>query len=217
MSDENINNAILKLCLTKPEYFICSFPGKVVIGQPIDCILNANQSFTINRCEYPTFFKALSDIIVLLANECSKDTKTGVLIKKSADLYYFWKLENDFIKFGIENQSEIVFVTLFTESEYVHFLQSYSEALLPSLLLDEVELMIFMKLSKLSLNELVEFQNSKVNISKAIERLNCDIKSPILSILVQSNLDILIVYHKLKSFGDNDFVADSIKLITDAS
>jgi len=217
MSDENINNALLKLCLTKPEFFICSFPGKVIIGEPQNLILIGNKSYTIYRCEYPAFFKSLSDIVTLLADEQRKQNKSGVLIQKTVDVLYFWKLENNFIKFGIEDQSNIVIVTPFTESEFVHLIQSFREALLPSLLLNEIETTIFMKLSKLSLKELIEFQHSKTNISKSIEHVMCQSKSPIVVILIQSNLDILIVYHKLESFGANDFVADSIKYITESS
>jgi len=101
---ENIFEALVKICLLKPEFFICSFPGKIIIGQPKKSILYEDTSFTIFRCDYALFFKALSDICIVIAgenyedlnvtpnNKRSKIEAQGILLKKVPIAYTFGKL-----------------------------------------------------------------------------------------------------------------------------
>jgi len=214
----DINDAVLKLCLHKPDYFLCSYPGKVVIGTVHKLLFSEKQSFIIFRCEYAVFFKALSEICTLLASDPKtkdKNDPKGILVQKSPSLLYFWKYENSCIKFGIEDNYVVTFSEIFTQAEFLDLLQTFKDALIPSLLLTEVEAEVFIQLSKLSLKELSEFQKGSQIISKAIKKLKIESFATFPStILIKSYLDILIVYHKLDSFGSNDFITNSIKLIT---
>ena len=226
---EIITDALLKLCLLKPEFFICAFPGKIIIGQPRKLLLHENKCFTIFRFEYPHFFQSLYEICVLLStdtttkanNEKNKKLQIkekGLLVKKSDTCFYFWLYQNELIKFGIEEQGNTIFTTVFSEVEFFNLLQCFKDSLLPTLILNHIETELFVKLSKLSLKELCEYQKHPQNIEETLKCLKCD--GTVLvntSIIIRVNLDILIIYHKLESLGCDDFIIDSIKMITGAS
>jgi len=202
--------ALLKISLLIPGYFLLVFPGYITICKLKQFFINENEYIHINRSKYAQFFSALSSICVAIAN----DKKTDGLLLEADHSSYFWNWENKLLKIKIKlDGKESTSMTL-SDLEFFHLLQCYKDALYSSLLVNETEHDVLCQLSRLPLKQLIEFEHNSTAISKILKIWKYEKQTLVnLTILVKSCLDCIIIVHKLSSLGDNTFMTSSLKLI----
>lgn len=198
------NLALLNLCLLKNDYFISSYPGKIVFGEVTQKTYISNKRFIINRCHFCTFYKSIITILQNLDGTCK-----GILIEQIDELY-IWEVKKDLVFFLIEISSEIVYKVLFTLEELNNLLDCFKELVLSALLLKIDEVTILQKLGELELQTICDFNDD----SKLLQYLQKQCCNKVESfILVKMNLDVIILQHKLKNLVKTDYRTNQYQLM----
>lgn len=190
------DHALLNVCLLKSDFFISSYPGKIVFGEINQKTFITKKRFIINRCHFCMFYKSIITILQSLDSTCA-----GVLIEQIDELY-IWEVKKDLVFFLIEISSETVYKVLFTLEELNNLLDCFKELVFSSLLLRIDEVSFLKKLGDLELQTICNFADESELLNYL--QKNCCNKIESL-ILVKMNLDVIILQHKLKKLVKTDY------------
>lgn len=194
----NTNSALVNISLSKRDYFISAYPGKVAFGEvELFCFIPLKH-FVIYRHDFCTFYEK---ILVILESLCEKKLKSAILIQNSDNIYGF-EVKNETVTFLIEGNSEIVYKTLFSMCEFNNLIDAFRELILSALLLRQHEVTLVKKLSLLDLPKLKELENNEALIQFLNKSSSNKCEN---SILIQLNFDIVILLHKLNKLVSIDY------------
>ena len=196
MSDNlSTNCSLLTLCLSKEDFFISAYPSKLVFGEVDNYLYKNNKSFVIYKKEFIEFFCGIRNLMKALK---STKKEKGILLKK-VDLVYFWeKLEaQDIFLFGIERNSEIVYKTDFDLVHLNCFFHCFQKLLFSCLLLRDFEVDVINKISILPMKKILELKQNEHVLLQTLKECSEGPNFVNLRILVQNNIDIIIIIHKL--------------------
>jgi len=188
----SIKNSLVTLSLLKRDFFISSFPGKIVFGEVFDGKFEAYKHFLLFRCNYCKFYEKVVDIV-----RATRDEKRSRDVILAEDIFtYYWQIHETGVKLMIEKfETDLVFSTLFTFEEFNNLLDCFKELLLSSLLLKTRDIDIINKISSLDLKQIIEMQNSsQCEEFKKLLAITSDYNQ---HILVKMNYDIILLLHKL--------------------
>ena len=206
----SILSALVTLCLMKKDYFISSYPGKIIFGEIFDDQFIFERHFIFYRCDYCSFFEAF---VKIMKSTRQKDTNAKGVILKNDDYTYFWQTFNGAdgisVKFGIEkNEVDIVYSTIINYQELNNFLDCFKQLITSTLLLRQNEIELFETVSNLDVKTITDLQKQnlpEIYVSFKALKLppkyeNC--------ILVQMNLDLILLLHKLNNIIDIGYRKD---------
>jgi len=184
-----IQKAIVNVSLLKKDYFISSFPAKIVFGEVDAFEYLKNRYFIIHRINFCKFYE---QIIFILESVCSDTEVKGILLQDENVTYGFCAKNS--ASFFIELQNELVYKTCFTINEINNMMDCFKEILTSTLLLKDYEIDFFKTTSNLDLETLKSFEDQNV-VQEYVKKLN----SPdnVKCIIISLNLDLIILLHKL--------------------
>lgn len=207
MTNLTLSSAVITLILQKPNFLISVFPGYIVFGEILQLAYVELKSFEINRFNLSDFFVTIVKLI-----ECIS-TKSNIKIPflPQNDQFYFWEVKDDTsLTIGIEKNSTTKYSTILSLDEFNNFLHFFYEILPCTILLHRKEAEIFLRLSQLPLKEILDlskdtsvldtFQDTSINFVN-------------ISVLIKTNLDVIIIMHKLSTLFKTDYLSDSINKI----
>ena len=196
------SNAIINLTLVKRDFFISSFPGKLIFGEIFEYKYIRNKSFLIYRCEICKFYE--TTLAILKSISSSKDTQQCWI--QTEDYAYFWELKNETnlnrIILGIEIASNVVFKTLFTFEEFYNLLDYFKELILTSLLLRDREISIINEISCLEIAQIKQFENKNL-LNDYLDKQKIEKTQNM--ILISLNLDFIILQNKFNKLINIDY------------
>lgn len=87
MADNTLQDSIITVSLLKFDYFMSSFPGKIVFGEISRGHFAKDKHYVIYRCEFCQFYEAM---VPLLKSVCtSKDDQRTIIETK--EYQYIWE------------------------------------------------------------------------------------------------------------------------------
>jgi len=193
----NVKNSLINISLHKIDFFISSFPGKIVFGElDTNCTFKKDH-FLFNRREYSKFFEGALSII--------KDKEGGKkFFLETADYLYGYETfsSTDSFKLFIVKNDDIVYSTIFSLFEFNNLIDSFRELILPSLLLRPEESQILTTISEMNLNQIIEFQDKQKLLSYLGK---CSTEKWKDHIIINLNFDVIVLLSKLNKMVSTDY------------
>lgn len=210
----SIDLALVTLILFKADFIISAFPTKIIFGQVQKNEFSEKSSFIIKRSNYGKFCNSMFKIISSLSTG-NTDAK-GEIVSNN-DFSYGWKIGHSHtICFYIEKDLNIIFSSLFSLEEFNHLLHCFAQLITSSLLLRTIEAQIILNLSKLSLKQIMDFSSDKpyfLDICKANSVILESSSFSNLVLLIENNIDIIIILHKLQTLVKTDYLKEMREIL----
>lgn len=232
MAENNENclfsDSCINLLLKLSNNFISAFPGKVVFGKCSPIGYKKLQHFQFDIFELNKLYFSIFDTVKFFANneEC---VMSNQLILSKYDQNYFFStkivLHNNspskIVVFGIESTvtSTITYEILMSESELNLFISALVKVIPSALCLNSNELFLFNKASKetaTTIKSLKEDFNTTAYIKKIVTQNNLCFSDQLLynlSIFLNYNCEIILIFHKFQTLIHEQVESDNIALI----
>jgi len=195
--------AFINLALQKPKYFIGAYPGEIIFGEVFQFEYVVDRSFCIHRFEFGDFFLSIVKLIESLSRGKTSLGKIKIIMLSNDVHKYFWNIENEeSISLEIVKNAASAYKTDLSLPQLNNLIHFFYELIPASILLQKIETDLFVNLSSLSLKEILSLKES----TKVVENFEYPVeKLGTLSILINLNLDIIILMHKLRLLIKTDY------------
>lgn len=197
--------ALINIALLKKNYFISSFPGKIVFGEIGIKNYISNRHFVIFRCELGEFFEAIVKTYKLI---CSKDDKRNddesITLIQNNSYTYLVKVENTKVIFKLNKDGES-YSSSFTILEFNNLLDTFKELILTTLLLKDEELIALKEFALLDLKTLKSFESTEEITKFLTQNSFRNVNKSNITIILSLNLDIVIFIHKMNIFVNVEY------------
>lgn len=208
MAHKSIKSALICTSLLKKDYFIASFPGKVIFGEIENYNFFENKYFEIYRFSFCKFYETILAIIEHIVNPKASKGMPTIFVEKK----YIYEASADYVELRIEEKDGIVYKAQFNLSEINNLMDCFKELMLTSLLLNPSQSQIFRDLSLLEITKLRDFEDERALI-KYLNRLYPNDFTCFA--LVSLNFDLIILLHKLFKLVSCDYRKSSyLSLLT---
>ena len=104
MAHKSIKSALICTSLLKKDYFIASFPGKVIFGEIENYNFFENKYFEIYRFSFCKFYETVLAIIEHIVNPKASKGMPTIFVEKK----YIYEASADYVELRIEEKDGIV-------------------------------------------------------------------------------------------------------------